>query len=254
VSDQDLLYDLLPQEGDWISRDAAWTALGERLNRDVSVEEFDRFIWLLGERVSWNPHDRLVCRQVGAGVPQLPATIQNERDIEGWFERFVWRNAARMFYEPPPLSLSIIVQNTARLGSSSGRWTRPDVCMACISRYHYAPTATFDLLTFELKMPAGCNMLAVHEALSHTAAAHFAYLGLYLPLGSREEANLPSMLEQAQHHGVGVIRIGDVRDEASYTLLLTADRHSPSPAKIDGFIEERFDEANRLALRKWVHR
>ena len=103
-------------------------------------------------------------------------------------------------------------------------------------------------------MPAGCNMSAVHEALSHTAAAHFAYLGLYLPPDSREEGNLASMLEQAQHHGVGVIRIWDPRDEASYAQLLAAQRQSPSPAKIDGFIEDRFDEANRLALRKWAHR
>ena len=254
MPEQDVLYELLPAEGDWISRDAGWTALSERLGREISAEDFDRLIWLLGERVAWNPHDRLVCRQLGTGVPQLPSTIETERDIEGWFERFVWKRAARMFYEPPPLSLSIVVQNTARVGSSSGRWTRPDLSMACISRYHYAPVPSFDLFSFELKMAAGCNMLAVHEALSHTAAAHFAYLGLYLPKGSREEMNLPSMLEQAQHHGVGVIRSGDPRDEASYTLLLAAQRQSPSPAKIDGFIEERFDEANRLALRKWVHR
>lgn len=254
MPEQDLLYNLLPPEGDWISREAAWTALCERAERNVSAEDFDRYIWLLGERVAWNPHERLVCRLVGSAKPPLPSTIRSERDLEGWFERFVWKTAARIFYEPPPLSLSIVVQNTARVGSSSGRWTRPDVCMACISRYHYAPVPNFDLFSFELKMPAGCNMLAVHEALSHTAASHFAYLGLYLPAGSREEANLPSMLEQAQRHGVGVIRIGDPLDDASYSLLSTAERKSPSPAKIDGFIEERFDEANRLALRKWVHR
>ncbi len=126
--------------------------------------------------------------------------------------------------------------------------------MACITRYHYAPVPNFDLFSFELKMPSGCNMLAVHEALSHTAAAHFAYLGLYLPDNSKEAVNLPSMLEQAQHHGVGVIRIGDPRNESSYKMLMTAERQSPSPAKVDGFIEDRFDEANRLALRKWVRR
>ena len=62
------------------------------------------------------------------------------------------------------------------------------------------------------------------------------------------------MIEQAQRHGVGVIAISEPRDPASYRLLLVARRHSPSLAKVDGFIDDRFDEANRLALQKWIRR
>jgi hypothetical protein len=254
VSEQEVLFELLPTEGDWLSREAVWTALSERLERDVDAESFNRYIWLLAERVVWSPHDSLIRRRTGNDQSQLPAKIECERDLEGWFERYVWKRASTAFFQPPPRSLSIVVQNTARVGNASGRWTRPDLCMACISRYHYSPVPVFDLFSFELKMPSGCNMLAVHEALSHTAASHFAYLGLYLPEGSKEADNLPSMLEQAQHHGVGVIRIFDPMTDASYMKILEAGRKSPSPAKIDGFIDDRFDEANRLALRKWVHR
>jgi hypothetical protein len=74
-------------------------------------------------------------------------------------------------------------------------------------------------------------MLAVHEALSHSAAAHFAYLGLYLPIGCAEQSNLPSMLEQAQRHGVGVIRVREPRDLSSYERLLEARRCDTSPAQ-----------------------
>ena len=53
--------------------------------------------------------------------------------------------------------------------------------MGCVARYRYTPLPQFDLFSFELKMPSGCNMLSVHEALAHGATAHFAYLCLYSP-------------------------------------------------------------------------
>lgn len=174
-----------------------------------------------------------------------------EKDLEPWFERYLWLNARR-FYDPPPRSLSVVVENTARRHTGSGRWTRPDLCMGCVSRYKFQPVPIFDLYTFELKMPAGCNMLAVHEALAHSAAAHFAYLGLYLPDGSQEQANLSPMLDQAQRHGVGVVRMFNPRDPLTYTRLLEARRNDAPPARVDGFIEQRFSTANRLALRRWV--
>ena len=156
------------------------------------------------------------------------------------------------FYDPPPPSFSVVVQNTARGGSRGGRWTRPDICAGCISRYNYAPVPQFDLFTFELKMPSGCNMLAVHEALAHAAAGHFPYLCLYLSEDKSQPTELASMLEQCQEHGVGVIVMPVPQDPNSYRLSLRARRHQPSPAKIDGFIDDRFDEANKLALQKWI--
>jgi hypothetical protein len=254
VQCHDLLLELLPASGDWLSRDAAMTALGERLAQDLTKEEFDRCIWQLGQKVVWSPHENLLRRQVAGDAPELPSQVACERDLEGWFELFLWKHAPTMLYDPLPRSFSLVVQNTARIALPAGRWTRPDLCMACISRFQYAPLPNFDLFSFELKIRAGCNVLAVHEALAHTATAHFSYLSVYLPEDSAEAANLPAMLEQAQRHGVGVIRISNPQHPASYCLLLAARRYNPPPAKLDGFIEDRFDEANRLALRKWVRR
>ncbi len=97
-------------------------------------------------------------------------------------------------------------------------------------------------------------MLAVHEALAHSATVHFPYLCLFSPEDAEHRPELPGMLEQAQRHGVGVISISEPSDFTSYRLLLAARRHSPPPAKIDGFIEDRFELANRLALQKWIRR
>jgi hypothetical protein len=121
-----------------------------------------------------------------------------------------------------------------------------------VARYRYRPLPQLDLFSFELKMPSGCNILAVHEALAHGATAHFAYLCLFLPRGSDEEKNLSAMLGQAQRYGVGIIRMLDPRDFRDYVRLLEARRGQPAPGKIDAFVEERMGPANRLALERWL--
>lgn len=254
VPEHEQLFALLPGEGDWISGRAAQAALEERLSVDIDADTFAKCIWQLGERVLWLPHEDLIRRRLAEDRASPPRSIGAEVDLEPWFERFIWKKALPFFYDPPPQGFNLVVQNTARGGTAAGRWTRPDLCAACISRYHYTPSAQLDLFSFELKMPTGCNMLAVHEALAHSATAHFPYLCVYLPDKAKERAQLPSMLEQAQRHGVGVIVIVDPCDFDTYSLPLVARRSSPSPSKIDGFIDDRFDEANRLALQKWVRR
>lgn len=248
------LFALLPAEGDWISRYAAHAALEERLSVEIDGDAFDKCIWQLGERIVWSPHENLLRRRLAEDQALPPDIISSEVDLEPWLERFIWKRALSFFYDPPPQGFNLVVQNTARGGVATGRWTRPDLCAACISRYHYTPLAHLDLYSFELKMPSGCNMLAVHEALAHSATAHFPYLCIFLPEQAKERAQLPSMLEQSQRHGVGVIVITDPKNFDTYRLALVARRHAPSPAKIDGFIDDRFDEANRLALQKWIRR
>lgn len=250
--DPEELYGLLPPTGEYLAFEAARAALSEHTGCDISENELAQCIFALGAmKVDWLPTEAQVRRSVPGQGSQPPEQIREERDLEPWFERYLWLGA-REFYDPPPKSLSVVVENTARTHAGNGRWTRPDLSMACVSRYRFQAVPQFDLYSFELKMPAGCNMLAVHEALAHTAAAHFAYLGLYLPNGSAERSNLPSMLEQAQRHGVGVIRFQDPMDISSFDRLLEARRCDTAPAHIDGFIEDRFSRANNLALRRWV--
>ena len=254
VSLREILYQLLPDDGGYIAFDAAIAAASGLIGRQVDENELAQCVFALGaERVvDWLPSERQIKRGV-LGQNQLPpSSVQKERDLEPWFERYLW-SYARSFYDPSPLSFSAIVELTARVHGGPGRWTRPDLCMACVSKYRYVAAAHFDLFSFELKMPTGCNILAVHEALAHTAAANFAYLAAYIPSDAPEEIQLPAMLEQAQRHGVGFIRISIPSDFSSYRKLLEPRRHDPAPARVDGFIEERFSRANRLALQRWVH-
>jgi hypothetical protein len=246
----DILFQLLPEDGSFIEFEVARLAVSEQLGFDVSDDRLHQMIFA-DTRIQSNPPGHQIRRVLTGATSAPPTEIRNERDIEPWFERYLWQHRTA-FHDPVPMSLNTVIEITARIRGTTGRWTRPDLCMACVARYRYVPSPQFDLFSFELKMPSGCNMLAVHEALAHGATTHFPHLCLYLPKAADETKNLSAMLEQAQFHGVGVIRMLDPRDFATYTRLLEARRGHPSAGKIDAFIEERFGLANRLALRRWL--
>jgi hypothetical protein len=260
VLTHDNVLTLVPEDGSSIGFDALRAALSEQLRGDIAEDDLGRLIFAMGSlqpnsrAIEWLPDERRLRRRSDDGVPNLPHSIEREKDLEPWFERYLWLNA-RSFYDPAPRNFSIVVENTARTVGAGRRWSRPDLCLACVSRYLYRPVPMLDLHSFELKMPDGCNMLAVHEALSHTAAAHYAHLGIYLPDGpdsKKAEAHLPDMLMQARRHGVGVIIIHDPKDMFRYQRVLEAQRHEPAPSHIDSFIDERFSSSNMLALKRWV--
>ena len=201
------LYQILPEDGSAIPLAVARAALSEQLSTDVGEDEFHRMIFA-DPRIQSILESRELRRGLGAASLAPPLDIEQERDIEPWFERYLWQQRIA-FYDPAPMSVNTVVENAARIPGPPGRWTRPDVCMGCVTRYRYMPVPQFDLFSFELKMPNGCNMLAVHEALTHGSTAHFAYLCLYSPEDADEQRNLRPLLEQAQHHGVGVIQMRD---------------------------------------------
>jgi hypothetical protein len=167
------LYQLLPEDGSPIELAVARAALSEQLSVEVGEDEFYRTIFA-DTRIQATPERREIRRKVTGINLEPPREIQNERNIEPWFERYLWQHRT-IFHDPGPMSLNTVVENTARIHASPGRWTRPDLCMGCVARYRYTPSPQFDLFSFELKMPSGCNMLSVHEALAHGATAHFPY-------------------------------------------------------------------------------
>ena len=254
LSELDALCSLLPEQGATLSFEACRAALSERVGSEVTKADLNRMIHTLTleGRVEWILEGRQLRLPVTGQQSSMPEHIRREQDIEPWFERYLWLNPQFLF-DPLPQGLMYVVQNTARVvGTQSGRWTRPDVCMATVTRYKYRPSAEFSLFTFELKMPSGTIAPSVFEALSHTANGHHAYLVLYLPEDAPENARLAHVLDQAQRHGVGLIRIRDPKTPATYERLLEARRYEPPPLSVDAFIDDRFDLANRLALHRWV--
>ena len=244
---------LLPDDGEPVGRGVLRDAICQQLNEDVPDGEVDEIIHSLAlqRKVEWIEESRQVRLVLPGQQPELPSVILMEKDIEPWFERYLWLHPS-MFFDPVPQGLKLMVQNTARITAGAGRWSRPDICMATVVRYKYQPGSQISIYTFELKMPSGVETRSVFEALAHTASGHYPFLVLYLPEGSPETSRLEGVLDQAQRHGVGIIRMTDPRDPGTYRRLLDARRFEPAQSAIDSLIDERFDRANRLALYRWV--
>ncbi len=137
-------------------------------------------------------------------------------------------------------------------GTFDGKWTRPDLAMAALWRFEFGLSWTIDLHSFEVKTENGCDNVSVHEALSHTAMAHYSYLMWHNPSWDEDKGNCRATCERCAQYGVGLITFSDPADSSAYHIRLRSIRHNPSGEAIDEFMETRFPQAERDLLRKWV--
>ena len=137
-------------------------------------------------------------------------------------------------------------------GTFEGKWTRPDLAMAALWRFEFGLSWTLELHSLEVKTESGCDNVSVHEALSHTAMAHYSYLTWHNPSWDANKSNCSAILERCERYGVGLITFSDPANSSNYCIRLRSARHSPSGEAIDEFIETRFPPAERELLRKWV--
>ena len=250
------LLKLVQENSHGISKDVALAALRASC-AGLSKDRFDELVLGLQRRnqtrIETGAYGRSWLREMVAVEPPgcEPELINNETHLEPCVEGFLWRCFASKFLDQSD-GHSLIVQNTARGGAADGLWSKPDLTVAVVSRYIYTPNKQLELYSFELKMPEGCTVYAVHEALAHAAFAHYPYLVVYLPLKHQYEHRLPRMMEQAQGHGVGIIVVSNPGDDKTFDMRLVAQRHAPTPRRIDDFIGRCFDNAHQLALQSWI--
>ena len=76
---------------------------------------------------------------------------------------------------------SLVVEITAKHGAKLGKWTKPDITVACSRTFPYVPGRHFDVITFEVKPQDQVNVTAVYEALAHLRAATRSYVLLHVP-------------------------------------------------------------------------
>lgn len=147
----------------------------------------------------------------------------------------------------PPDGASI-VQDTSTIGPVRGRFARPDFIVVTAMRFRLLPGSQIDVHSFELKAEHGATDESVYEALAQTRFTHFGHLVWHLPQDSRCEVRLPEIEKQCDQHGIGLIRMRDPHDHASYEILLDPVRKATPPAIVDGFLESRLSGAHRDAL------
>lgn len=252
------LLNIIPDDGAEVSSHEARSKISERLKRKIDQKEFaeaqDGLIFnqklLRGRRgiraVLSKPAESSLSSD------DEPALKQSEREMETPIESFLHLNFVPDILDPIPRSVDYLVQNTARRGPTAGLWIRPDITLATVTRYAFQPVPELELYGFELKCADGCSVYAIHEALAHNAFVHYSTVIVLLPSQHRLERNLPRMREQATEHGIGILRLKELKRPDEYELLVEARKKTPPVWAVNEFIETRFDESNKHKLLEWL--
>lgn len=145
-----------------------------------------------------------------------------------------------------------IVRDTSRAGPRSGVWSRPDYTVASVARYTYSTVREVDLFGFELKRFESGSVVGVHEAHAHTRYVHFTHFVWHMPHPDRDRESIDAIRDECARLGVGFVRFADPDRLDTWTVVLDAQRNSPDPESVDGYIDDRFDEADRTQLVQWL--
>ena len=139
------------------------------------------------------------------------------------------------------------VRITARGETPAGQWSQPDLVLACIRRYRSRAIAELELYGFELKVAAGFDVSAVHQALAHTRYVHFSHLVVHCPDDELWQRRFADVGYHAHRHGIGLIRLMAAHAESEYEIALRSKRFEPRSEFVDRFLEDRLPD-----LLDWV--
>jgi hypothetical protein len=110
---------------------------------------------------------------------------------------------------------------------TGGRWSRPDIVVCTVSDWHFSSRPEGDVRSIEVKRFEALDVMAVYEAVSHRARAHYAYLLIVnYPKEPNDEAKavMETVLATAGKHGVGVITAVDANDWGTWEFEIDPTR------------------------------
>jgi len=143
--------------------------------------------------------------------------------------------------------------------ATGGRWSRPDIVLCTISDWLFSSRAEGDVRTIEVKPYWALDTLAVFEALSHKARAHYAYLLIVdFPeeLNDDQKSDMEVILAAAARHGIGVITANRSDDWDTWIFELDARKSDADPQAIHQLLLDQVPkevrEKFRAALRSVV--
>ena len=137
-------------------------------------------------------------------------------------------------------------------GTGTGKWSKPDLCLAALWRHKYGLNWQLDLHGFAVKPESRCTAESVHEALNHTSHVHFTHLVWHQPNWCETDLRCKSILERCRRYGVGLITMAEPRDTATYYVRVPAPRHDPPGDAVDEFIETRMPPEEKAKLAEWL--
>lgn len=150
-------------------------------------------------------------------------------------------------------SMSLVAEEISRVGGSrGGRWTRPDLAAVGITRPKYSPEIKIDLYSFEVKLPATVDALAVHEALAHKSFVNYAFL--VWNRNAVVDKKLDEIEWSCKEHGVGLIIAHKPSDASQYEIRHFPPRNELSSSLTDEFIEERISQSGQQKIKETIDR
>ena len=135
-----------------------------------------------------------------------------------------------------------------------GPWTRPDFTLVSYRKFSWTIGDEFDVVTFEVKRPDNCNVLAVFEALAHATVATRAYV--VFPINDQDwERTAPKqrrrVIEECTRHGVGLILIEDIYNEIFPNHFIRARRREIDHEKCSSFLSAVMPLKGKDKIAQW---
>jgi hypothetical protein len=135
-----------------------------------------------------------------------------------------------------------------------GPWTRPDFTLISCKKFSWTIGVEFDVVTFEVKRPDSCNVLAVFEALSHASAATRAYV--VFPVDEKEwtkteTAQAARVKDECSRHGVGLILIENIYKKPIAKIVVGARKREIDHEKCNSFLEAVLSDCGRGKISAW---
>ena len=150
-----------------------------------------------------------------------------------------------------------LIENTSKKDSKiAGKWTRPDLTLISHKKYPWTIGREFDVVTFEVKRPDSCNVLAVFEALSHASAATKAYAVFPVDHATWRKDNPAQearVIDECSKHGIGLILVEDVYVAPRAVHLIKAQKREIDHEKCSDFLGSVMSEAAKGQLSEWKY-
>lgn len=147
------------------------------------------------------------------------------------------------------------IEETARKDSKIvGRWTRPDFTIVSHKKFAWTIGYEFDVVTFEVKRPDSCDVLAVFEALSHATAATRAYV--VFPVNATQWAEShpeqeARVKDECSRHGVGLILIEDIYSKPRPVQVIAAQKREIDHDKCSNFLGNVLSDEGLRKISIW---
>lgn len=149
-----------------------------------------------------------------------------------------------------------VTTSADRRPPGAGTWEIPDIVSVSLKKYPFVPRVLMEVTSFEVKPQSQAfNVYGIFEAISQSKAVHHAYYCFEWTGGPfQERADYMRIYEEAETHGIGLVRIQFVdatKKSIVAETLLDSRAREPDPSALNSVVDMFFaaDVKQRIARR-----